>query len=1015
VELTKDGFSSGLSAQTDEDGKYTIEKVLVGVFDVIAHKAKYSVEKVKNVKVEVGKATTVNIAMKQMLITTSAEEYEALEPLSPPVSQTKDGVRVTITEADWEFVTDPRAQAFSGGMRFVVRHKVEDINKPERQWKLDKSLLLDQRGNVSRGPSSCKLDPNAPSLTVRARFKDASAPPEAFGEFHEDLNLKAVPLPVNTNKVEVGRHVTSKLGTKVILERVELGVNYREEKVTRLTFRVEKSETVVLTGIPLGAKEAIDNTGKRLRRSGGSWGDITGNLEFAGHPSVDATTLDIMVSLKQTVPSQIQKDYFREFVFHLDMPEPPVLSASARYLPIASEKWNNVTVTVDAIFFREGGEHYMKPGEQEVVIWFTTKTGDEDRAQKGKWIIDSISSSSFSRRDIHFPPRDIYYFRPDGRIAAENETIQPAFFRWRDKDVNELDFSLDLKRAIRGSEFVRIRDVNIPEYGEALKIGQQIKIKRDDTDVMDLTIEELRAFSSPEDLIDLGVREDKAGLALVVRYTHGELDFPHQAASDDTGTTLRFFSASRSGGRRTGEEKTWVLILDSPSEQATTVDIELAVDGIRETDRDAITFNRVTYAEPHRRLAEACYEKGALADAIAEFKEAIKLSSDVVPLYIRLGDIYREQGMVQQAIAEYKEAIKKIPKYQASRLHLELGDIYHEQSMLDKAAAEYYESQTQARAKIEQDSMNPWLYNNLAWFYVEKKIKPKEAISMARKAVGLAPGNAAILDTLGWAYLRNGQFDEALQTFSEVFSIDPRSTSSWNGVSEIAQSALEPEVFLQFCDEIAKALEEAGESTPIQVHTVLAQFYNHRGEKEKAQSKYAKTGFPQESDWLVIGPFDNTDDKGRTFLYPPETEIDFAKIYPGKTGTVQWQKADDGQLDGKLDFTKFFTPTKWVVAYALIDVISSDNREAQLRIGSDDGVKVLLNGQVVWTNQAPRLLKIDQDIVHIQLKQGTNRLLFKVGQGDGGWGLIFRITDETGNPIEDLRYQAASNDDKSGQ
>jgi outer membrane protein assembly factor BamB/Tfp pilus assembly protein PilF len=371
-----------------------------------------------------------------------------------------------------------------------------------------------------------------------------------------------------------------------------------------------------------------------------------------------------------------------------------------------------------------------------------------------------------------------------------------------------------------------------------------------------------------------------------------------------------------------------------------------------------------------------------------------------------------KEGMVQQAITEYQEAIKKAPETQFERLHLELGDIYRERGMEAEALAEYEQSQAQLKAEIERGSANSYVYNSLVWFYIEKKIKPKEAVSLAKKAVELAPGDANFLDTLGWVYLRNGQFEEALQTFAEVFSIDPRFDNSWRGVSEIAQVGSEtpppvaPEVFLQFCDEVAKALEKAGERTLPQVHLALAQFYERRGEKEKAQSEFAKTGFPKESSWLVIGPFDNTDDKGRTYPYPPETEINMNATYQGKVGAVKWQKAEDGRMDGRLDFTKIFTPTEWVVAYALIDVISPDDREAQLRIGSDDGVKVWLNGQVVWTNQVPRGLRLDEDVAPITLKKGTNRLLFKVDNGVEAWELTVRITDASGQPLEGLRFQA---------
>src|SRR5262245_37164698 len=43
--------------------------------------------------------------------------------------------------------------------------------------------------------------------------------------------------------------------------------------------------------------------------------------------------------------------------------------------------------------------------------------------------------------------------------------------------------------------------------------------------------------------------------------------------------------------------------------------------------------------------------------------------------------------------------------------------------------------------------------------------------------------------------------------------------------------------------------------------------------------------------WYVIGPFDNTDNRGFETVYPPEKEIDLAKEYVGKGGVkVEWKE-----------------------------------------------------------------------------------------------------------------------------
>jgi len=234
-------------------------------------------------------------------------------------------------------------------------------------------------------------------------------------------------------------------------------------------------------------------------------------------------------------------------------------------------------------------------------------------------------------------------------------------------------------------------------------------------------------------------------------------------------------------------------------------------------------------------------------------------------------------------------------------------------------------------------------------------------------------------------------------------------TSSWQeyySYERAAERFHEKGMLQQAIAAYKEAIKRAPEPQVFWLYAELAEVYSEQGNLEAAEKAYAKTGLPQETDWLVIGPFDNADNQGLTIVYPPETKINLSTTYQGKNRAVKWQKADDGQMDERLDFTKMFTPSEWVLAYALIDVISPDDREAQLRIGSDDGVKVWLNGQVVWTNQAPRGLRLDEDVVPIALKQGNNRLLFKVDQGIGGWGLVVRITDTARQPLEGLCFRS---------
>jgi len=110
----------------------------------------------------------------------------------------------------------------------------------------------------------------------------------------------------------------------------------------------------------------------------------------------------------------------------------------------------------------------------------------------------------------------------------------------------------------------------------------------------------------------------------------------------------------------------------------------------------------------------------------------------------------------------------------------------------------------------EPDS-SKW-YNNLAWLYVQRNINSKEAVHLAQKALKLEPDAAYILDTLGWAYLKNGQYKLSLNTFEKVFEIELEMESSWDGVLELAKSKIDREEFMSFYRRMSEKVPENSET-----------------------------------------------------------------------------------------------------------------------------------------------------------------------------------------------------------
>ena len=97
---------------------------------------------------------------------------------------------------------------------------------------------------------------------------------------------------------------------------------------------------------------------------------------------------------------------------------------------------------------------------------------------------------------------------------------------------------------------------------------------------------------------------------------------------------------------------------------------------------------------------------------------------------------------------------------------------------------------------------------------------------------------------------------------------------------------------------------------------------------------------------------------------------------------------------------------RWAVAYATIQIHSPDEREVQLRFGINEAHKVWLNGEEVWRFNRIQDAVIDNHIVHVSLNPGLNEVLMKFCNLGGEWGFYFRVTDEKGYGIPEVRFVA---------
>jgi CubicO group peptidase (beta-lactamase class C family) len=107
---------------------------------------------------------------------------------------------------------------------------------------------------------------------------------------------------------------------------------------------------------------------------------------------------------------------------------------------------------------------------------------------------------------------------------------------------------------------------------------------------------------------------------------------------------------------------------------------------------------------------------------------------------------------------------------------------------------------------------------------------------------------------------------------------------------------------------------------------------------------------------------------------------------------LEWQSVRS--KDDDIDLQTDTAPVQYSIAYAWVEFNMPAATQGLLGIGSDDAVKVWLNGKLIHDKWAVRPVTPDEDVVPAEFKRGSNRILLKVLNGQGGWGFAFRLMGE---------------------
>jgi Flp pilus assembly protein TadD len=306
--------------------------------------------------------------------------------------------------------------------------------------------------------------------------------------------------------------------------------------------------------------------------------------------------------------------------------------------------------------------------------------------------------------------------------------------------------------------------------------------------------------------------------------------------------------------------------------------------------REAVRL-RPDYADAFNNLGNVLYFQKKLDEAIAAYEEAVRLSPDHAGALSNLGEVLRHRGRLDDALKYCRRAVELRPDMAAAHNHLGLALSAKEQFeeavahcseavRLDPNLAEAHHGLGYALLQLRRVDeavaaietalrLKPNLaeaHSNMAAALLRQG-QVQEALARLQEALRLQPDLADAHVHQAQALWQLGQFDEAAAAAAEVLRLKPDSAEGLNVLGVVHMKAGKP----------AEAVEDFGRA--VQIKPDFAQAHFNRGLALLLQGDY-RQGWP-EYDWrwrcrdfvtqpVSVEGWDGTSLAGRTILLHAE-------------------------------------------------------------------------------------------------------------------------------------------------
>jgi tetratricopeptide (TPR) repeat protein len=247
--------------------------------------------------------------------------------------------------------------------------------------------------------------------------------------------------------------------------------------------------------------------------------------------------------------------------------------------------------------------------------------------------------------------------------------------------------------------------------------------------------------------------------------------------SAQEGAAEVLYGLGAAGGRQ-GDELAAMIYLRlslylAPQNSLSVVTLADIYGRLKQNQEAIDVYGQVPASSPLRDNADI--QTGLTLDLLGKSDEAIAFLDKLVAQHPKdtealttLGNIQREQKRYADAIKTYTDAIATLPADDKR-----VWGLYYFRGIAYERDKQWPLAETDFKHALDLYPDQPLVLNYLGYSWVDRGEHLDEAFKMLRQAVALRPEDGYVVDSLGWAHYKLGDYEEAVKDLERALELKP--------------------------------------------------------------------------------------------------------------------------------------------------------------------------------------------------------------------------------------------------